>query len=135
MLMVTEDVDGLVLWANLHLLFWLSLVPFSTAWMGENHFAKVPTAAYGIVLLLAGVAYYALQTAIIHRQGVSSVLAAAIGADAKGKLSPILYAVGIALAFVNRWLAIAVYTIVAMMWLVPDRRVARTIEAARVQDA
>ena len=134
MLMVTSDVDGLVLWANLHLLFWLSLVPFFTGWMGENHFARVPTAAYGIVLLAAGVAYYALQSAIIRRQGAGSTLAAAIGTDFKGKLSPALYALGIGMAFVNRWLAIAVYAVVALMWLIPDRRVARTIEAARVEE-
>jgi uncharacterized membrane protein len=135
MLMVTDEVDGLVLWANLHLLFWLSLVPFFTGWMGENHFAAVPAAAYGIILLAAGVAYYALQTAIIRRQGVGSTLAAAVGTDMKGKLSPMLYAVGIGLAFANRWLAIAVYASVALMWLVPDRRVARTIAASRTQQA
>jgi TMEM175 potassium channel family protein len=131
MLMVTEAVDGLVLWANLHLLFWLSLVPFFTGWMGENHFARVPTAAYGIVLLAAGVAYYALQEAIIRLQGVGSTLATAVGADMKGKLSPVLYALGIGLAFVNRWLAIAVYSVVALMWLIPDRRVERTVQVAR----
>jgi uncharacterized membrane protein len=135
MLMVTEEVDGLVLWANLHLLFWLSLVPFFTGWMGENHFARVPTAAYGIVLLAAGIAYYALQTAIIHRQGAGSPLAAAIGTDLKGKLSPVLYVIGIGAVFVDRWLGIAVYTIVALMWLIPDRRVARTLAAARGQEA
>ena len=134
MLMATDRVDGLVLWANLHLLFWLSLVPFFTGWMGENQFAPVPAAAYGIILLAAGFAYYALQTAIIHRQGLGSTLAAAIGSDMKGKLSPALYAVGIGLAFVDRWLAIAAYISAALMWLVPDRRVARTIEAARTQE-
>ena len=131
MLMVTDRVDGLVLWTNLHLLFWLSLVPFFTGWMGENHFATVPTAAYGIVLLAAGVAYYVLQTAIIHGQGVGSRLAAAVGTDMKGKASPVLYLIGIGLAFVNRWLAIAVYSIVALMWLIPDRRVERTVEATQ----
>jgi uncharacterized membrane protein len=135
MLMVTDEVDGLVLWANLHLLFWLSLVPFFTGWMGENHFAKVPAAAYGIVLLAAGFAYLGLQTAIIRRQGGDSALAGAVGNDIKGKISPVLYAIGIGLAFVNRWLAIAVYAVVALMWLIPDRRVARTIEAARTQQA
>jgi uncharacterized membrane protein len=135
MLMATDRVDGLVLWANLHLLFWLSLVPFFTGWMGENHFAPVPAAAYGIILLAAGFAYYALQTAIIRRQGVGSTLAAAIGSDMKGKMSPALYAVGIGLAFVDRWLAIAMYTSAALMWLIPDRRVARTVEAARTQEA
>src|SRR4051794_27577847 len=135
MLMATDRVDGLVLWANLHLLFWLSLVPFFTGWMGENHFAPVPAAAYGIILLAAGFAYYALQTAIIRGQGTGSSLAAAIGKDMKGKLSPALYLVGIGLAFVDRWLAIAVYTFAALMWLIPDRRVARTIQAARTQEA
>ncbi|HVU73960.1 MAG TPA: TMEM175 family protein [Mycobacteriales bacterium] len=131
MLMATERVDGLVLWANLHLLFWLSLVPFTTGWMGENHFAKVPSAAYGIVLLAAGVAYYLLQTAIIHAQGEGSTLKAAIGADRKGKASPVLYSLGIALAFVDRWIALAIYVVVALMWLIPDRRVARTLTATR----
>ena len=129
MLMLTERVGGLVLWANLHLLFWLSLVPFATGWMGENHFAKVPAAAYGIVLLGAALAYYFLQTTIIRKQGADSVLAVAIGRDLKGKASPVLYVAGIALAFVNRWLAIAMYVVVALMWLVPDRRLERTIAA------
>src|SRR3954471_24503198 len=129
MLMLTERTGGSVLWANLHLLFWLSLVPFATGWMGENHFAKVPAAAYGIVLLGAALAYYVLQTTIIRTQGDDSMLATAIGRDLKGKASPVLYVVGIALAFVNRWLAIAVYVIVALMWLIPDRRLERTIAA------
>ena len=131
MLMATDQVDGLVLWANLHLLFWLSMVPFFTGWMGQNHFAEVPTAAYGIVLIAAAFAYVGLQKAIIHGQGAGSTLAAAIGADMKGKISPVLYAIGIGLAFVDRWLAIAVYSVVALTWLVPDRRVARTIAALR----
>jgi len=135
MLMVTEEVNGLVLWANLHLLFWLSLVPFFTGWMGENHFATVPTVGYGMVLLAAGIAYYALQAAIIRSQGDGSTLRAAIGTDRKGKLSPVLYAIGIAAAFFDRWLGIAAYALVALMWLIPDRRVARTIQAARAQDA
>src|SRR3954466_9606792 len=96
MLMLTERIGGLVLWANLYLLFWLSLIPFATGWMGENHFARVPTAAYGIVLLAAAIAYYLLQTTIIRMQGTPSTLAAAVGRDLKGKLSPVLYAVGIA---------------------------------------
>jgi uncharacterized membrane protein len=127
MLMVTKQVGGLVLWANLHLLFWLSLVPFATGWMGENHFARVPTSAYGIVLLGAALAYFALQTAIIRRQGVGSRLAVAVGRDVKGKLSPVLYTAGIALAYVNRWVAVGAYVLVALMWLVPDRRVERTV--------
>jgi len=135
MLMATERVDGLVLWANLHLLFWLSLVPFTTGWLGENHFEKVPAAAYGIVLLAAGLAYYGLQTAIIRSQGEGSKLAEAIGDDLKGKASPVLYVIGIALSFVNRWLAVAVYIGVAVMWFIPDRRVERKIAAAEATRA
>ena len=131
MLMATEYVNGLVLWANLHLLFWLSLVPFTTAWMGENHFATAPTAAYGIVLLAAGIAYYALQTAIIRAQGEGGALAEAVGTDLKGKASPLLYVAGILLSFLNHWLGLAIYVFVALIWLVPDRRVERTIAARR----
>jgi uncharacterized membrane protein len=134
MLMATYQVDGLVLWANLHLLFWLSLIPFTTGWMGENHFAAVPAAAYGIVLLASALAYFGLQTAIISRQGAGSPLGAAVGRDVKGKASPLLYAAGVGLAFVDRWLAVAVYVVVALMWLVPDRRVERTITALRMPD-
>src|SRR3954468_22842602 len=116
MLMAADQVGGLVLWANLHLLFWLSLIPFTTGWMGENHFAKTPVAAYGINLLAAALAYYALQTAIIRRQGPGSTLAAAIGRDLKGHISPVLYAVGIALAFINRWAAVAIYVLAVLIW-------------------
>jgi uncharacterized membrane protein len=123
MLQATERVNGAVLWANLHLLFWLSLVPYTTAWMGQNHVATIPTAAYGITLLAAGVAYFLLQTLIIREQGPDSVLKRAIGADWKGKASPGLYCAGIALTFVNHWLGIVLYVVVALMWLVPDRRV------------
>ena len=133
MLMLTERVGGLVLWANLHLLFWLSLVPFATGWMGENHFAKVPASAYGIVLLGAALAYYALQTAIVRKQGAGSTLAMALGRDLKGKSSPLLYVAGIVLGFANRWLAILMYVVVALMWLIPDRRLERMIAAAEVQ--
>ena len=129
MLMLTERISGLVLWANLHLLFWLSLVPFATGWMGENHFAKVPASAYGIVLLGAALAYYMLQTTIVRKQGPDSTLATAIGRDLKGKASPVLYITGIALAVVNRWLAIAMYVVVALLWLIPDRRLERAIAA------
>jgi uncharacterized membrane protein len=129
MLMATSHVGGLVLWANLHLLFWLSLIPFTTSWMGENHFAKVPVTAYGIVLLAAGLAYFGLQTAIIRTPGAAPTLATAIGSDVKGKLSPVLYTLGIVLSFVDRWLAVTVYIIVATMWLIPDRRVERTLAA------
>ena len=129
MLMATERVSGLVLWANLHLLFWLSLIPFTTGWLGENEFAATPAAAYGIVLLAASLAYFALQAAIIHEQGKDSALAIAIGRDIKGKASPLLYALGIGLAVVNRWLSLAIYVAVALIWLIPDRRVERTLAA------
>jgi uncharacterized membrane protein len=129
MLMVTSRVDGLVLWANLHLLFWLSLIPFTTGWMGENHFPKIPVAVYGIVLLASAIAYLGLQTAIIRTQE-DHPLAAAVGDDVKGKVSPLLYAAAIVLAFVNRWIAVALYVVVALMWLIPDRRVERKIVAA-----
>ena len=130
MLQATTRVTGLVLWANLHLLFWLSLVPFTTAWMGQNHAATVPTVTYGVVLLLAALAYFALQTAIIRDQGEGSVLAAAVGRDRKGKLSPVLYLTGIALSFASSWLGIALYVVVALMWLVPDRRVESVLRAS-----
>ena len=131
MLQVTGRVNGLILWANLHLLFWLSLIPFTTGWLGENHFAPAPAAAYGIVLLAAAVAYYLLQIAIERDQGPGSPVAAAVGRDAKGRLSPAAYALGIGLSFVDRWLAMAVYALVALVWLVPDRRIARTARTAR----
>src|SRR4051812_6656533 len=121
MLQATTHVNGLILWANMHLLFWLSLVPFTTAWLGENHVAPVPAAAYGIVLLADAVAYYALQRAIIRDQGHGSLVAAAVGRDWKGQASPLLYALGIGLCFVEAWLGIVVYAAVALMWLVPDR--------------
>jgi|SRR5579872_5938156 len=120
-------VDGLILWANSHLLFWLSVIPVATAWLGQNVLAPVPTAVYGVVLLMPAIAYYLLQRAIIHRHGGESVLAKALGADLKGKLSPILYLAGIGLAFVNPWLSIALYVLVAIIWLVPDRRIERTV--------
>src|SRR3954471_20580616 len=122
MLQATERVSGLMLWANLHLLFWLSLVPFTTAWLGENHFAATPAAAYGVVLLAAALAYFALERVIIRDQGSGSLVAAAVGRDLKGKASPGLYALGIGLSFVSQWLAMAVFAGVALMWLVPDRR-------------
>jgi uncharacterized membrane protein len=130
LLMATKRINGAVLWANPHLLFWLSLFPFFTGWMGENHYAKLPTAAYGGVLLMAGVAYYVLKTAIIAAQGAGSTLAAALGRDVKGKISPAIYAVAIPLAFVNRWIAVALYVVVALMWLVPDRRIESRIDSA-----
>jgi uncharacterized membrane protein len=124
MLKATRRVNGLVLWANMHLLFWLSLVPFTTGWMGQHHFAPTPTAAYGIVLLAAALAYYALQSAIIADQRDDPILKTAIGRDLKGKSSPLFYLAGIGLAYVDRWLAVAMYVAVALLWLVPDRRVA-----------
>jgi uncharacterized membrane protein len=120
---VVDRINGRIMWANLHLLFWLSLVPFATGWMGENHFAPVPTAVYGIIMLLAAIAYYTLQTIIVRHQGEHSPLAAAIGGDVKGKVSPILYAAAIPLAFVNEWISDALYVAVALIWLVPDRRI------------
>jgi uncharacterized membrane protein len=129
MLQVTYRVTGLILWANLHLLFWLSLLPFATAWLGENEFAPIPAAAYGIVLLAAAMAYFALQTAIVRNQGTGSVVARAVGRDLKGRLSPAGYALGIGLSFVDQWLAMAVYAGMAVLWLVPDRRIERTVQA------
>jgi uncharacterized membrane protein len=121
-------VDGLILWANSHLLFWLSLVPAATAWLGENLAAPLPTAVYGVVLLMPAIAYYLLQRAIVHRHGRHSVLAEALGNDIKGKMSPILYAVGIALAFIYPWASIAIYALVALIWLIPDRRIENAID-------
>ena len=115
-------VNGAILWANLHLLFWLSLFPFVTSWMGTHSFAKVPTAVYGVVFLMAAIAYYILQRAIVRDEGPDSEFAAALGTDLKGKLSPLIYLVCIPLALVNQWIAIAGYVLVALLWLVPDRR-------------
>jgi uncharacterized membrane protein len=129
MLHTVRQVTGGILWANLHLLFWLSLIPFTTAWMAENRFATWPTCAYGLVLLLAALAYYGLQTSVIRRHGPESLLAKAVGSDLKGKLSPVLYLTAIALAFVAAWIALAVYVLVALIWLVPDRRIERLFTA------
>jgi uncharacterized membrane protein len=132
LLHMADRINGTILWANLHLLFWLSLVPFVTGWMGENHFESVPAAVYGGVLLMAGAAYTILQRAIIAAQGPGSRLAAALGGDLKGKLSLGAYALAVALAFVNQWLSDGLYVFVALMWLVPDRRIeSRTAERAR----
>ena len=125
----SSKVDGRVLWANMNLLFWLSLVPFATGWMGENHFASWPTVLYGVVLLLAAIAYYILELALMAVNGGESTLARAIGRDVKGKTSIALYAVALALAFFAGWLALLVYALVALMWLVPDRRIERTLAA------
>jgi uncharacterized membrane protein len=123
-----ERVSGGILWANLHLLFWLSLVPFVTGWMGENHFAPLPTAVYGAVMLMAGLAWTILQAAIIAHEGPGSKLKAAVGRDLKGKLSAALYALAIPLAFVHQWISDAIYVLVALMWLVPDRRIESALE-------
>lgn len=130
MLQATRYINGAILWANLHLLFWLSLVPFTTGWMGENHFASLPTAVYGANLLAAGIAYYVLQSLIIKEQGEDSELKRAIGSDFKGKISPVIYIAAIILAFVNEWIADALYVSVALMWLIPDRRIEKKIHAS-----
>jgi uncharacterized membrane protein len=121
-----REVNGSILWSNLHLLFWLSLVPFVTAWMGENHFSTWPVALYGVVLLMAGVAYYLLTRALIQHHGRKSKLAAAIGADIKGKASVVIYIIAIPLSFVNQWLALGLYVVVALMWFIPDSRIENT---------
>jgi uncharacterized membrane protein len=130
MLYVTHGVNGTIMWANLHLLFWLSLVPFVTGWMGENHFAPVPTAVYGMILLLAGIAYLLLQHAILRQEGPASTLAAAIGSDRKGKVSTLIYVVAILLALVRPWIAGALYVMTVLTWLVPDRRIERRVSHA-----
>jgi uncharacterized membrane protein len=123
MLQATNRVNGKVLWANLHLLFWLSLIPFVTGWMGENHFAPLPTAVYGVVLFLAAVAYTILQRIIVAQRGANARLEAAVGKDVKGKLSLLAYAVAIPLAFVHQAISDGLYVMVALMWLIPDRRI------------
>lgn len=127
MLHACRVVTGSVLWANLHLLFWLSLIPFTTGWLGENHLATLPAAAYGFVLLMAAVAYLILQQRIIASQGEGSILKRAIGNDWKGKLSPLLYGAAILVAFVSSWLAVAIYVLVALTWVIPDRRIERVL--------
>lgn len=126
MLHAASQINGKVLWANLHLLFWLSLLPFTTGWMGENHFAPLPSALYGVVLFLAGISYLILQTTIIRADGPGSKLAAAVGKDIKGKLSALLYLLGIGTAFAHEGIAQAFYVAVALIWLVPDPRIERT---------
>jgi uncharacterized membrane protein len=127
MLHASQKVTGTILWANMHLLFWLSLIPVATGWMGENHFSAPPTALYGVVLLMASVAYWILQQRIILSEGPESVLKRAIGKDWKGKLSPVLYIIAIPAAFVSHWLSQALYVLVALLWLVPDRRIELTL--------
>jgi len=123
MMHTVKHVTGIILWANLHLLFWLSLVPFVTGWMGENHFKSLPVALYGIILLMAAVAYFILQTVIIKSHGTDSILARAVGKDFKGKISPILYVIAIGSSWISGWIAGAIYMLVAFIWLVPDKRI------------
>ncbi len=127
LLHTVERVSGGMLWANLHLLFWLSLIPFTTGWMGENRFASVPTALYGVVLLMAALAWWILQQRIIALHGKDSLLSRAVGADWKGKLSPLLYLTAIVLAAFARWASLALYALVALLWLIPDRRIERAL--------
>jgi uncharacterized membrane protein len=127
MLHAVQRVNGLILWANTYLLFWMSLIPFATAWMGENHFATIPTAVYGVALFMPAIAYFLLQKAIIRSQGRGSILAKAVGRDLKGKISPALYLAAIGLAFVSPWISNAIYALVACMWLIPDRRIERIL--------
>lgn len=134
LLLATHRVSGGILWANLHLLFWLSLIPFTTGWMGENRFASVPTAAYGLVLLMAAVAWWILQQRIIATQGKESILRRAIGGDWKGKVSPLLYLVAIVLAADARWVSLGLYALVALLWLIPDRRIERVLISSPGKD-
>jgi uncharacterized membrane protein len=134
MLAGTSKVSGGILWANLHLLFWLSLVPFVTGWMGENHFSRATLVMYGVVLLMAGLAYWILQNCIIAIEGPESVLARAVGRDYKGKASPLLYCLGIAASFWNPWAAGAVYVGIALIWLAPDKRIERTLVEKPVRE-
>ncbi|GAB3347520.1 TMEM175 family protein [Lysobacter tyrosinilyticus] len=127
MLHASTKVSGAVLWANLHLLFWLSLFPFATGWMGENHFAAWPSALYGVVLLMAACAYWILQQAIIATEGSNSLLKSALGNDWKGRVSPLLYLTGIASTFWLPWIALSIYVLAALLWLVPDRRIERAL--------
>src|SRR2546429_8971270 len=131
MLQAAQHIDGRVLWANLHLLFWLSLVPFTTGWVGEYPSAAIPTAIYGVVFLMAGVAWLLLQRALVKRDGPTSLLARAVGRGLKGKLAALLYAPAAVLAFVSAWIADALYVLVALIWFVPDRRIERSIDAIR----
>lgn len=127
LLHATQRVNGATLWANLHLLFWLSLIPFTTAWLGENHLSPWPLAVYGLVLLLAAIAYFILTRTLIRLHGAASTLAKSIGSDKKGKLSPFIYLAAILLAFVQPWASVACYVAVAIIWLVPDRRIERNV--------
>jgi uncharacterized membrane protein len=132
LLHTARRVNGTILWANMHLLFWLSLIPFATGWMGENHFAQLPTALYGVALLMPAIAYYLLQRAIVSQQGTQGALASALGKDVKGRISPILYVAGTLLAFVEPWISDVIYVAVALMWLVPDRRIERAMRQGAI---
>jgi uncharacterized membrane protein len=127
LLHATRIVTGPILWANLHLLFWLSLFPFATGWMGENHFSALPAALYGVVLLMAAIAYFVLQQAIIRSQGPDSILKRAVGRDWKGKLSPFLYIIAIGATFISPWISEAIFVIIALIWLIPDRRIEKVL--------
>jgi uncharacterized membrane protein len=131
MLHAAQRVSGAILWANLYLLFWLSLIPFTTAWMDENHYAAVPTALYGAVLLMAAIAYLILQQLIIASQGSSSLLKRAVGSDWKGRLSPLLYAAATLTAFLSTRVSLVIYVLTALMWLIPDRRIEQALHAER----
>jgi len=133
MLHAASRVSGAILWANLHLLFWLSLFPFATGWMGENHFTAIPTALYGVVLLMAAIAFYLLELAIIRNQGSDSLLRKAVGRDWKGKLSPVLYVVAIVATLWSPWVSEAIYVSVALIWLIPDRRIERVFSGSEAQ--
>ena len=128
MMQTVKKVNGNILWANLHLLFWLSLIPFVTGWIGENSFAQKPMALYGFILLMAAIAYYILQLQIIRFHGIDSVLAKAIGKDVKGKISPILYVAGITFSWINTWISSALFVFVALIWLIPDKRIEKIMK-------
>jgi len=132
LLHASKRVNGAVMWANMHLLFWLSLIPFATGWMGENQFAELPVSIYGVALLMPAIAYYVLQTCIVKANGTDNALAEALGRDIKGKLSPLFCVAGIGSAFVSPWIACAAYVLLALMWLIPDRRIEKTIDHRRV---
>ena len=129
LLHTARHVTGGILWANLHLLFWLSLVPFVTAWMGENHFEQQPVALYGVVMMMSGVAYYILTTTLIRHHGPESGLRAAVGNDFKGMISVVMYVIAITVSFANHWLSLAIYVAVTLMWLIPDRRIEKSARA------
>ena len=127
MLYAIHKVNGKILWANLHLLFWLSLLPFATGWMGENHFTSLPVALYGVVLFCAAIAYFILSRSLIQHHGKESAIAKAFGKDSKGKISALIYAVAIFLSFVNSWIGFSLYVLVALIWLIPDRRIEKAV--------